>query len=559
MLHRFRAPGRALVALSLPLAALLGAAPGASAQGPCDEAILAFAPGPDQGFDPFLTQIDGDRMLVGAVKDVGQSALRSAVYVFDRDPLTGQWTETQELVPSTPTPPPSYGSSLVLDGDLAIVAARASSSTGYPGRVYVFRRDPSTGIWNETQSFRDPSSSSFAWGIDYADGHLAVTDRSAPRIVMYREAPATGQFVADGRILGTPAITPPLFGLPTLILDGDTIAASDRQADVAGQFDAGRIAIYRRVGTTTTWMLAQSITAATPEAGDNFGWLEGWDGDRLYGYGSPIGNVQFYEPRPVIEYSRDPSGALVETGRIEPDTTALVRSQQLIGVPEDDVALMQEYVELAPASLVFRVRRFIRDTASGAWYPSTVLDTWQFQNAPESNEFVSRDGDRVAWTRAVRSPFAGTSRYVAIADLEECAATGYSYCAPAMPNSTGEPASLEVHTDVDDPNADVMLLGRRLPPGAPTLALVSDTTGYQVPPASAGPLCLSGAIGRHFAVPTAGSGGSVAVRLARPGLPTAVGPIAAVPGTTWSFQLWYRDPAGAQPSNLSSARTVLFR
>jgi len=559
MTPRSRAPRSALRALSLTIATLLGPPSLASAQGPCDEAILTRTSYPDEPFSPSITEIDGDRMLVSAASSATQPQFRGAVFVFDRDPLTGQWTETQELEPSLPVPFMNFGSSLILEGDLAIVAARGTSGPGWRGRVHIFRRDPSTGVWSESQFVRDPAGTSFGVAIDYLDGHLAVTDTSGPRVFLYRVSPATGLFVPDGVIRGPGAIMVPRFGVSLEYLDTDTIAISDPESDAPGETDAGQVSIYRRVGSSATWALADSIRAQAPSADDLFGRIRGWDGEHLYVDGAPIGNVQFYQPRPVIEFTRDASGEFVETGRIEPDPSVLVQSHGLIDLPEDGVALVQELIELAPGSRLSRVRRFIEDSATGTWYPSTVLDAWEPQNAPLSNEFVSREGDRVVWTRTVRSPLQDPFRYVAVASLVECEATGYAYCAPAVPNSTGASASLEVHADLDDPEADVMLLGRGLPAGAATLALVSDAVGYELPVSSAGPLCLGGAIGRHVVAPPAGSGGTVAVRLGRTELPSAAGPVAAAPGTTWNFQLWYRDAAGAQPSNLSSARTVLFR
>jgi hypothetical protein len=43
-------------------------------------------------------------------------------------------------------------------------------------------------------------------------------------------------------------------------------------------------------------------------------------------------------------------------------------------------------------------------------------------------------------------------------------------------------------------------------------------------------------------------------------IPQSGGFVAALVGDTWSFQAWYRDSAGGQPtSNLTDGLEVLFR
>jgi hypothetical protein len=78
---------------------------------------------------------------------------------------------------------------------------------------------------------------------------------------------------------------------------------------------------------------------------------------------------------------------------------------------------------------------------------------------------------------------------------------------------------------------------------------------------SAGALCLGGVVGRFDGAvyPTGGEGRAEHL-VDLMSIPQSGGFVAALVGDTWSFQAWYRDSAGGQPtSNLTDGLEVLFR
>lgn len=92
--------------------------------------------------------------------------------------------------------------------------------------------------------------------------------------------------------------------------------------------------------------------------------------------------------------------------------------------------------------------------------------------------------------------------------------------------------------------------------------LASQTTGNLYKPAgSQGRLCLGGDIGRfRQQVQDSGLGGTILVDVDPQSIPQPLGPVAALPGESWHFQLWHRDIVNAtQTSNFTNACTVVFR
>ena len=96
---------------------------------------------------------DGDYFLTASWAN---SEGRGAVYVFERDPATGRWSETDKLMGSDVGPDELFGMSIAVEGDLALIgAAQKDNATG---AVYVFRRDEATGDWSEQSKLTGPGT-----------------------------------------------------------------------------------------------------------------------------------------------------------------------------------------------------------------------------------------------------------------------------------------------------------------------------------------------------------------------------------------------------------------
>lgn len=136
---------------------------------------------------------------------------------------------------------------------------------------------------------------------------------------------------------------------------------------------------------------------------------------------------------------------------------------------------------------------------------------------------------------------------------------GTRSCSPAADNSAGGPASLFVTGSAAVADQDLTLAAVGLPLGQFGYFLCSQSAGSATPPGSSGVLCLGGTIGRFRSqLQNSGANGHMAIPVDLGALPLSP-PVAAVPGATWIFQLWYRDQgAGGPTSNFSDAVAVTF-
>lgn len=129
-------------------------------------------------------------------------------------------------------------------------------------------------------------------------------------------------------------------------------------------------------------------------------------------------------------------------------------------------------------------------------------------------------------------------------------------CVPAVPNSTGAPATVVALGSDSASDRLLQLRGASIPAGQAVLPITSRMDAL-IPMAggSAGTLCLGGTIGR-FPVGFANGAGVFELSVDVTALPAGPGTVGAMAGQDWFFQLWFRDGAG---SNFSDAARVTFR
>ncbi|MCP3915374.1 MAG: hypothetical protein GY711_07445 [bacterium] len=141
------------------------------------------------------------------------------------------------------------------------------------------------------------------------------------------------------------------------------------------------------------------------------------------------------------------------------------------------------------------------------------------------------------------------------------ASFGVRYCSPALPNSSGAPASISVTGSAAVADNDLTLTAEGLPVGEFGYFLVGSNQGQVMPPGSQGIICLAcgfhgcAGIGRYNQPGSiiVGPVGSISPDLTA--LPLSP-PQAVMPGETWNFQCWFRDLGS---NNFTDAIAVTFR
>ncbi|MCP3996430.1 MAG: hypothetical protein GY722_15435 [bacterium] len=375
-------------------------------------------------------------------------------------------------------------------------------------RVDIF--DEASGTWSQT-SLPVPAS---AIGVGAAGGKVVFAGGTWTGL-----APGVAQVydIASGQWTVEPLLGPRL-GIPTAS-DGRWVCLVG--GDVGPGNPPNSLSVYDSI--TDTWRhgtMSHPVTGAAIV------------GDRLFAHVCPPPSTQIE----VLDLT---------TGDWSRIDLPVARCSAFVGAAEPYVVFANGFL---PGPTILESAD-VYNTISGTW--STMPVTGRVSRAAaehrSSNSFFVIGGSFPTST--------GATDVIDIFSADP--APGSPYCTPALPNSTGTPASIGAVGSTAAFDSFFTLIADGTPAGQFGYFLAGQTQGTLNPPGSEGILCLSGNIAR-FNAPTQiiqGPGGAIDIDLtAIPVTPTQ----AVQPGDTWNFQCWYRDNNPGVTSNFTDAISVVF-
>jgi len=208
--------------------------------------------------------ISADWAIIGAELDDDAGPQRGSAYLFERT-AEGVWVAAQKLLPSDGSMQDYFGSSVSIQGDTAIVGAVVGDA------AYVFEREPS-GTWLETQTLAPVGggpSPGFGSCVAISDDTVIVgsnkdsIDNSGAVYVLERDL--DGIWVASQKLLASDGEGGDWFGSECAI-SGDRLVVGSYLND----FDAGSAYVFER-GADGVWLEVQNLLASDGEMNDLFG------------------------------------------------------------------------------------------------------------------------------------------------------------------------------------------------------------------------------------------------------------------------------------------------
>lgn len=252
-----------------------------ASQGRSETKVTATDSGMGNSFGGIVS-MDGNRLLIGAPQDDDNGDVSGSAYVYR---LEGSvWVKEAKLLPHDGMPFHYFGTALSLDGDVAMVGARADNEKATAaGAVYVFRATESG--WKEEAKLTASDATHHAlFGYDVAlEGNRAVigtTDYAG------WEVNAAYVFQFDGSRWSEVAKLTPSDGeygdhFGTAVAMSDNVIAigaygKDNTSNNAGP---GAAYVYRFDGSH--WFEQAKLTLPDAKAEDSFGTRVAVDGDVL--------------------------------------------------------------------------------------------------------------------------------------------------------------------------------------------------------------------------------------------------------------------------------------
>jgi probable HAF family extracellular repeat protein/predicted outer membrane repeat protein len=251
-----------------------------NAQGEWTQVDEIHAPDAAAGdrFGDWQLAVAGDTLVIGANQDDDLGANSGSVYVYRRG-AGGDWTFETKLTASGGAAGDHFGLYFDLDAAGKTLAVGAPSATGAvagSGAAYIFERNAISGTWTQTAQLTDPAGQSGDdFGVVSLDGDTlmvgaqfddAETTVDAGSVSVFtRGANGVWQYVSkllDG------VQTQGYFG-NYVDLHGDSALISEWFADVP-QNNSGAVFVFRRDGAGN-WNEAQRLGATDSVTDDRFG------------------------------------------------------------------------------------------------------------------------------------------------------------------------------------------------------------------------------------------------------------------------------------------------
>ncbi len=284
----------------------LGAANLSYAQTVCQDARLtASDPGVFESFG-YSVALSGDTAIVSAQWDSELGTEAGAAYIFRLDPDTSIWIEQQKLLASDGDGGEHFGRSVIIEGDTAMIGATSHVHSGATGNgsVYIFQYDGST--WIEQQEF----------------------------------------FASDGAIGD---------------VFGDVVSFSGHVAVIGARFDedngpnAGAAYIFRFHSDTSQWVEEQKLLASDGAEGDFFGTAVAISGEvALVGANGHDDAAESTGAVYVFRYDADKSRWVEEQKLLAFDGAELDRFGGAVSI-SGGVALIGARLDVGGSAYVFRL------------------------------------------------------------------------------------------------------------------------------------------------------------------------------------------------------------
>jgi len=220
--------------------------------------------------------VSGSLIVVGAAEDDDFGLQDSgAAFIYRTADDGATWTETAKLTASDAASYDRFGTTVSIDGSLAVVGKPMSTS----GSAYCFRTLDGGATWIETAKLTasDAGANDFFGASVGVSGSLIVV--GAPTHIktgksgfayIYRTLDDGATWTETAKLTANDAAAGDLFGT-SVAVDGSLVIVGSPQDDDAGAV-SGSAYIYRTADGGATWTEVKKLTAADAARGDQFGY-----------------------------------------------------------------------------------------------------------------------------------------------------------------------------------------------------------------------------------------------------------------------------------------------
>lgn len=250
------------------------------------ETTLVAADGASNDYFGTSVAVAGDIIIIGASgDDIGINADQGSAYAFQR--IDGVWQQRQRLVASDGAAFDSFGCSVAVYGDLAVIGAETDDvgANANQGSAYIFVQPGTT--WSEQSRLTASAGSAndLFGGSVGVSGELVVVGARGDDVGAAANEGSAFIFVRSGSTWSQQAMlnagdgnANDFFG-DSVAISGDTVAVGAFNDDIGTNSIQGTVTVFVRSGSS--WIQQASLLDVNGAAGDMFGKAVSLSGDTL--------------------------------------------------------------------------------------------------------------------------------------------------------------------------------------------------------------------------------------------------------------------------------------
>jgi hypothetical protein len=253
-------------------------------------------------------RIDGDTILVGAHQDNTSGSRSGSAYIFRFN--NNQWLQEAKLLPDDSASRQTFGNAGDIEGDVVVIGALRDDEMGAnSGAAYIFRRNAS--IWTQEAKLTaatPENGANFGRSVALSNDTLVIGaqwddegGQDAGAAYVFRDNGT--QWFEEAKLIASDTAQDSWFGFAVGVSGDVAVVGAHKRDDE--QTESGAVYVYRFI--LGEWVEEHKLIPANIADGDNFGWSVGVSGSWVMG-GIPLDDEIEMAAGAVVAFDLDELG-----------------------------------------------------------------------------------------------------------------------------------------------------------------------------------------------------------------------------------------------------------
>jgi len=198
-----------------------------------------------------------------------ETLANASVYVFERQGSNNVWSETTKLTSGSGNSDDSFGSSISISGDYAVIGASGDVEKGArAGAAYVFKRSTSDGTWalqRKVTAYDASSEDNFGYSVSISGNYILIgsphddeAGADSGSAYLYERSPATDSWSFHTKITPTNGASGDRFGSSVVVKGTRLLIGAPYKASAFG--GSGLAYLFERHQETGSWEETGKLT-----------------------------------------------------------------------------------------------------------------------------------------------------------------------------------------------------------------------------------------------------------------------------------------------------------